>query len=180
MSKALGHSSIRSAVIISGNPECFIAGADISMLAACKCEEEFYKLSREAQEQLSILEHSSKPVVAAIMGSCLGGGLELALACQYRIAVNDKKTVIGLPEVKLGILPGAGGIHRVLKLSNSYLDAIQFVLTGKNIDAKKAMKSGLIHHVVEPLGPGIAPAKVRTRDYLEEVAIDVARQVHII
>lgn len=101
--------SINSAVVISGKPGCFIAGADISMLEQCKTAEDATKISHEGQIMFDRLEESSKPIVAAISGSCLGGGLELALACRYRIATKDKKTSLGLPEVMLGLLPGAGG-----------------------------------------------------------------------
>lgn len=101
--------SITSAVVISGKPGCFIAGADISMLEKCKTAADAEKISEEGQIMFSRMERSTKPIVAAINGSCLGGGLELAMACHYRIATKDKKTSLGLPEVMLGLLPGAGG-----------------------------------------------------------------------
>ena len=103
-------------MLISGKTSSFIAGADIGMLQSCQTEDEMYTLSREGQRIFDILEGSKKPVVSAIMGSCLGGGLEVALATHYRIAVNDKKTVLGVPEVKLGLLPGSGGTQRLPKL----------------------------------------------------------------
>lgn len=101
--------SITSAVIISGKPGCFVAGADISMIEKCKTPADAEKIAEEGQQMFHRLEQSKKPVVAAINGSCLGGGFELALACHYRIATKDKKTSLGLPEVMLGLLPGAGG-----------------------------------------------------------------------
>lgn len=85
------------------------------MLQACKSSQEVEELSRRGQTLLQELENSKKPVVAAIMGSCLGGGLEVALSCHYRVAVKDKKTVLGVPEVMLGLMPGAGGTQRLPK-----------------------------------------------------------------
>nr|CAG4645367.1 EOG090X01G2 [Lynceus sp. MCZ IZ 141354] len=114
-----------------------------------------------------------KPVVAAIMGSCLGGGLEVALACHYRLAVTDKKTVMGLPEVLLGLLPGGGGTQRFPQLT-SLLTALDMILTGKTVKADKAKKLGLVDAIVKPLGPGLKPADERTLEYLEEVAIATA------
>lgn len=98
--------SISAAVLISGKPGNFIAGADISMLEKLKTREEVTEVSRSGQEILAEIENSKKPIIAAIQGQCLGGGLEVALACHYRIAVKDKKTGLGLPEVMLGLLPG--------------------------------------------------------------------------
>lgn len=85
------NASVQSAVIISAKPGCFVAGADISMLEKCKSAQEATTISHGAQILFDRLERSRKPVVAAISGVCLGGGLELALACHYRIATKDKK-----------------------------------------------------------------------------------------
>ncbi|NEU32993.1 fatty acid oxidation complex subunit alpha FadJ, partial [bacterium LRH843] len=112
LTKASHDSSVKASVLISGKPGCFIAGADINMLAACKTYDEVKAISLEGQKMLEGVEKSTKPVVAAIMGPCLGGGLEVALACHYRIAVKSSKTAMGLPEVMLGLLPGAGGTQR--------------------------------------------------------------------
>lgn len=90
--------NVKSAVIISAKPGCFVAGADISMLESCQTAEEATKISHEAQIMFSRMERSPKPIVCAINGICLGGGFELALACHYRIATKDKKTGLGLPE----------------------------------------------------------------------------------
>ena len=109
-------SSAAGVVLISGKPDCFIAGADISMLEKCKSAQEIEELSRGGHVFLNRLANSPKPVVTAIMGSCLGGGLEVALATHYRIAVKDKKTSLGLPEVMLGLLPGGGGTQRLPRL----------------------------------------------------------------
>ena len=101
--------SIKAVVLSSGKKNSFVAGADISMLAACHSVEEATKLSRQGQEIFDKLENLTVPVVAAIHGPCLGGGLELAMACHYRVVSDSAKTALGLPEVQLGLLPGGGG-----------------------------------------------------------------------
>ncbi|KAF7240054.1 hypothetical protein EG68_08621 [Paragonimus skrjabini miyazakii] len=122
-------------------------------------------------------ETCKKPLVAAIMGSCLGGGLELALACHYRIAVDTRQTVIGLPEVKLGLLPGGGGTQRMLSLCPGIDQSLQQILTGSYLSATKAKRVGLVHQVVAPLGPGVMPPTENTMAYLESVAITCARDL---
>ncbi|CAJ0577686.1 unnamed protein product, partial [Mesorhabditis spiculigera] len=91
--------SVKGIVLMSGKPNSFVAGADITMLSKAKDVADAQRMSSEGQKQFARLADSKKPIVAAIMGSCLGGGLELAMACHYRIAVNDKKTQLGLPEI---------------------------------------------------------------------------------
>ncbi len=88
-------------------------------------------------------------MVAAIHGACLGGGLEAALACAYRIATDHPKTVLALPEVQLGIFPGAGGTQR-LPRTVGLQAALDMILTGKNVRARKAMQIGLVHELVHP------------------------------
>ncbi|XP_068437005.1 hydroxyacyl-CoA dehydrogenase trifunctional multienzyme complex subunit alpha b [Clinocottus analis] len=168
--------AVKSAVLISSKPGCFIAGADINMIQACNNVEEVTKLSQEGQRMLERLEKSPKPVVAAINGACLGGGLEFAIACQYRIATKSKKTVLGTPEVMLGLLPGAGGTQRLPKMVG-LPSAFDMMLTGRNIRADKAKKMGLVNQLVDPLGPGLKTPEERTMDYLEEVAIEYARGI---
>ena len=101
--------SVKAVVLISGKPENFIAGADIEEFTTLRTADEAATLSRTGQELIQRIEDFPKPVVAAIHGACLGGGCELAMACTWRIATDHPKTVIGLPETMLGILPGAGG-----------------------------------------------------------------------
>ena len=169
-------SSIKGAVIISGKPDSFIAGADIRMLKRCKNAAEATAISKEGQDFFELLERSPKPIVSAIMGQCLGGGLELAMATQYRIAVKDKKTKLGLPEVMLGLLPGAGGTQRLPRLID-IPTALTMMLTGKQLNAQKAKRLGLVDLTIEPLGPGLKSPKDNTLEYLEEVAVDVAKQL---
>lgn len=175
-SKARNDSSVNSIVVTSGKAGCFIAGADISMLEKCKTAEEMTSLSKKGQDIFRDVENCEKPVVAAIMGSCLGGGLEAALGCHYRIAVDNKKTNLGVPEVMLGLLPGAGGTQRLLR-EIPMTDAIDMMLTGKNVPAKKAKRLGLVDHLVSPLGSGLKDADTRTLEYLHEVAVQTAQSL---
>ncbi|KAF8561664.1 hypothetical protein P879_10454 [Paragonimus westermani] len=169
--------SLKSAVFISGKPGCFIAGADINLMMDCTTEAESHQMSSSLQTLMMRFETCKKPLVAAIMGSCLGGGLELALACHYRIAVDTRQTIIGLPEVKLGLLPGGGGTQRMLSLCPGIDQSLQQILTGSFLSATKAKRVGLVHQVVAPLGPGVMPPAENTMAYLESVAITCARQV---
>lgn len=121
--------SVRGIVIMSDKPNSFIAGADIGMLENCKSAEEAEKISHEGQMYFDRIEKSKIPVIAAIMGTCMGGGLELALACHYRIAVNTPKTQMALPEVMLGLLPGGGGTQRLPRLI-AIDEALQLMTTG--------------------------------------------------
>uniref|UniRef100_A0A8C7FTW1 Trifunctional enzyme subunit alpha, mitochondrial n=1 Tax=Oncorhynchus kisutch TaxID=8019 RepID=A0A8C7FTW1_ONCKI len=174
--EVLANDAVQSAVLISSKPGCFIAGADINMIQACNTSEEVTKLSQEGQKMFARIEKSPKPIVAAINGPCLGGGLEFAIACQYRVATKSKKTVLGTPEVMLGLLPGAGGTQRLPKMVG-IPGAFDMMLTGRNIRADKAKKMGLVHQLVDPLGPGLKSPEERTIEYLEEVAIQCAKGI---
>lgn len=176
MSEVWANNAVQSAVLISTKPGCFIAGADINMIQACNSEEEVTKLSQEGQKMFEQIEKSPKPIVAAINGSCLGGGLEFAIACQYRVATKSRKTVLGTPEVMLGLLPGAGGTQRLPKMIG-LPSAFDMMLTGRNIQADKAKKMGLVDQLVDPLGPGLKSPEERTIEYLEEVAIECAKGI---
>lgn len=167
---------IQAAVLISGKPGCFIAGADITMLEKCKTADEATNVSRSGQQILGNIESCKKPIVAAIQGACLGGGLETALACHYRIAVKDKKTGLGLPEVMLGLLPGAGGTQRLQKLT-SIPNTLDMALTGRTVKADKAKKLGIVDLLVDPLGPGLDTPENQTHKYLEETAVTIAKQL---
>ncbi len=139
--------SLRGIVLLSGKKGSFVAGADINMLANCKTSEEATALSRQGQMIFDQLESLPIPVVAAIDGACLGGGLELALACHARVCSDSPKTALGLPEVQLGLLPGSGGTQRLPKLVGIQ-KALDMMLTGKQLRAKQALKAGLVNDVV--------------------------------
>jgi len=164
---------IKSAVLASGKPGCWIAGADIKMIEKVKSAAEAASLSKQMQDILFRVEKSPKPFVAAIMGSCMGGGLETAMACQYRVAVDGMKTSLSVPEVMLGILPGGGGTQRLPALTG-VLNTLDMALTGKNLKAKKAKNVGLVDTVIAPLGPGMEPAETATLKYLEKVSVGIA------
>lgn len=147
LSDIKANSQLKGLVFISGKPDSFIAGADISMLDGCKTAEEAQAIGRMGQQMFDQLEQLPIPLVAAIHGPCLGGGLELAMACHARIATSDNKTVLGLPEVQLGLLPGSGGTQRLPKLVGLQ-KALDMILTGKQLRAKQAKKAGLVDDVV--------------------------------
>ena len=101
--------SVRAVLLMSGKPDGFIAGADIEQFVALPNQAAAEALSRDGQATMDRLAAFPKPIVVAIHGACLGGGLELVLACDWRIATDSPKTQLGLPEVQIGLLPGAGG-----------------------------------------------------------------------
>ncbi|XP_039312295.1 trifunctional enzyme subunit alpha, mitochondrial isoform X2 [Solenopsis invicta] len=170
------NSLVNSAVIISGKPDNFIVGADITMLQSLPDAEAGYQLAKDGHRIMDLIANSTKPIIAAINGSCLGGGLEVALACHYRLAVNNKQTNLGLPEVRLGLLPGGGGTQRLPQLV-PLATALDMVLTGKNLKPDKAKKVGLVDIVVNRLGPGVALPEENTIRYLEETAIKTAQDI---
>ena len=141
--------TVNGAVLISGKPDVWIAGADIEEFQELKTAADAERLSRDGQMMLDSLERLRVPIIAAIHGACLGGGLETALACRYRIATDHPKTILGLPEVQLGLIPGAGGTQR-LPRKLGLTSALDLILTGKNVRAKKALQLGLVEEMVHP------------------------------
>jgi 3-hydroxyacyl-CoA dehydrogenase/enoyl-CoA hydratase/3-hydroxybutyryl-CoA epimerase len=137
----------RALVVRSAKPSGFIAGADIREFTAFKGPEDAFALIRAGQAVLDRLEALPCPTIAAIHGFALGGGLELALACRYRIAVQDESLALGLPEVQLGIHPGFGGTVRSVRLLG-VRPAMELMLTGKPVRADKALKIGLVDRLV--------------------------------
>ncbi|WP_042290768.1 fatty acid oxidation complex subunit alpha FadJ [Citrobacter sedlakii] len=138
---------LRGVVFISAKADNFIAGADINMIGNCASAQEAEALARQGQQLMAEINGLPVPVIAAIHGACLGGGLELALACHERICTDDSKTVLGLPEVQLGLLPGSGGTQRLPRLVG-VSTALEMILTGKQLRAKQALKMGLVDDVV--------------------------------
>ncbi len=142
-----GEIGSRAAVIASDKPGVWIAGADVEQLARITTAAGGEALSRAGQALLDRREPRGGPVVAAIDGAALGGGLELALASAYRIASDAPKTKLGFPEVQLGLLPGAGGTQRLPRLIG-IANALDLMLTGRQLDARRARKIGLVDEVV--------------------------------
>ncbi|HDM8172142.1 TPA: fatty acid oxidation complex subunit alpha FadJ [Vibrio harveyi] len=152
-------SGVKGMIIHSLKPDNFVAGADVRMLEACTTANEAEALAKQGQELFQQLSDLPYPVVAAIHGPCLGGGLELALACDYRVCTDSDKTRLGLPEVQLGLLPGSGGTQRLPRLIG-LLPSLDLILTGKQLRAKKAKKLGVVDACVP-----------------ETILLDVAKQL---
>ncbi len=143
--------AVRAFVLASGKPEGFIAGADVKILETMKTAEEIQAMSRRGNALLKRMSESPKPVVAAVHGAALGGGLEVALACRYILASDDPSTVLGAPEVMLGLLPGGGGTQR-LPRRVGLPSALPMLLTGQRIRARRALKMGLVDALTTPGG----------------------------
>ncbi len=138
---------VKAVVFTSGKKDSFLAGADITMLQQVKTADDGERVSKAGHRAMNRIENFPKPVVAAIHGVALGGGLELAMACHARVATDSKRTKLGLPESQLGLLPGAGGTQRLPRLIGVQ-PALDMMLTGKQIPAKRALKLGLVDEVV--------------------------------
>ncbi|EGR2794564.1 fatty acid oxidation complex subunit alpha FadJ [Vibrio navarrensis] len=136
-------SGVKGLIVHSLKPDNFVAGADVRMLEACKSADEAESLASQGQTLFQQLSDLPYPVVAAIHGPCLGGGLELALACDYRVCTDADATRLGLPEVQLGLLPGSGGTQRLPRLIG-LLPSLDLILTGKQLRAQKAKKLGVV------------------------------------
>ena len=149
LGRAAEDPALTSIVFTSGKQDGFIAGADVQALQRLRTAEEAAALSRSGQQAMARLEEigKRKPIVAAIHGAALGGGLEVALACTYRIATDDRRTQLGQPEVQLGLIPGAGGTQRLPRLIG-IAEALDLILTGKSVRASKARRLGLVDEVV--------------------------------
>ncbi|MBX3021272.1 MAG: enoyl-CoA hydratase/isomerase family protein [Bdellovibrionales bacterium] len=139
----LKKSSFKAVVMVSRKSKIFIAGADIEEIKRINTKEEFNKVLTQAHEIFNALEDLPLVTIAAINGACLGGGCEMVLACDYRIASDSPDTKIGLPEVKLGILPGFGGCVR-LPRTVGLPASLDIILAGKAVDGRKAEKIGLV------------------------------------
>ncbi len=143
----LSQSEDTKVVVISGvGKKSFIAGADITMFEG-KSPTSIRKIILELQETLNKLEDLPFPVIASINGYCLGGGIELAMACDLRIASNT--AIIGQPEIKLGLIPGAGGTQRLSRIVGTGR-AKEIIFLGDNVDAESAKSFGLVNWVVPP------------------------------
>ncbi|MBC7665870.1 MAG: enoyl-CoA hydratase/isomerase family protein [Caulobacter sp.] len=140
--RLVADASIKGLVLASGKKD-FLAGADVDRLRALSSAQEAFDESMRFKKLLRRMELGGKPVVAAINGKCLGGGLEIALACHHRIVLDDGKAKLGLPEVKLGLLPGGGGTQRLPRLVGMQ-QALQWMGEGSDIRAAQALKSGLV------------------------------------
>ena len=141
-----GQNAEVTGIIFRSGKDSFIAGADIAMIDNATTSEEVAALSQALQDTTLLIEKLSKPTAAVIHGACLGGGLEIAMAFDYRVASTHKSTKLGLPEVQLGLLPGGSGTQRLSRLVD-LPTALDLTLTGKQVPAKKALKIGLVSDV---------------------------------
>jgi 3-hydroxyacyl-CoA dehydrogenase/enoyl-CoA hydratase/3-hydroxybutyryl-CoA epimerase len=156
-----GNRDVKALIVRSGKAESFIAGADIAEIRDITDARKGEQLIRKGQDIFLKLERLPFPTVAAIHGPCLGGGLELALACSHRVISNDPKTALGLPEVRIGIIPGFGGTQRLPRLVG-LTNALDMILTGRSVYPRKAKKIGLADSVTY-------------RELLEQVATNTAK-----
>lgn len=146
LDKTLGELGDAKVVIITGAGKLFSAGADIKELAKISSGEEARQFSESCHRVLRKIETSKRPVIAAINGHCLGGGLELALCCHIRIAFEGAR--LGQPEINLGIIPGAGGTQRLPRVAGSSM-ALEMLLTGEPLSAEEANTYGLVNRVTK-------------------------------
>jgi 3-hydroxyacyl-CoA dehydrogenase/enoyl-CoA hydratase/3-hydroxybutyryl-CoA epimerase len=156
--------TIRGVVFKSGKSGSFIVGADVNELKELQGAEAARALSQKGQKIFKDLSELPVPTVALISGSCLGGGLEFAMACTYRIADDDRRTLVGLPEVLLGLIPGWGGTVRLPRLIGLE-DSLGMILTGEMLNGRQARSKGLLHDVVPT-------------EALDHVAAEVIRRHH--
>lgn len=145
----LRKSNFKAVVFKSNKSKIFIAGADIDEIRAMTSKDQFEKAVMGGQDIFNILEDLPMPTIAAIHGACAGGGCEFIMACDYRIATDDPSTRIGLPETKLGIIPGFGGCVRMPRIIGLPA-ALDIILAGKLERAQKALKIGLVDQLVHP------------------------------
>lgn len=149
------------AVVVRGAGKHFMAGAELNEFAAIDTRDEAARVSALGHSLMDRIESFGKPVIVAISGACLGGGLELALACHIRIAAED--AIFGLPEITLGIIPGAGGTQR-LPRAIGLSRALEWILTGERFDARVAEQWGLV-------------SKVCPRETVVEESLDLACRI---
>ena len=159
-----------SGVIITSAKKTFFAGGDLKMLIGVQKGDEssFFKANEINKSYLRRLEKLGKPVVAAINGAALGGGCEICLACHHRISLNNPKIQIGMPEVSLGLLPGAGGIVRTIRMLGLQ-NALPLVLEGKRLKPEKALKAGLIDELADTVDDMMQKAVLFIRSNPEAV-----------
>src|SRR5262249_17723510 len=147
LNKVAADDQMKAIVLLSGKPEMFISGADLHEISKFTTKEQAEAISRRGQKIFNFLAHYPKPTVVGIHGMCLGGGLELALCCDRRIATTDAATVIGLPETKLGFIPGLGGTQRLPRLIG-LKEALEIILTADPVSPSRAKSMGIIDELV--------------------------------
>lgn len=160
--KALDQPGPPKVIILTGNGDIFSAGAELKELAQSRTSEEAEAIVSDAKQLFHVIENCNKPVLAAINGLCLGGGLELSLACHLRLGAENAR--FGFPEINLGLMPGAGGTQRLPRLIG-ISKSFQIILTGELFSAQEAFDLGLIN--------GIAP-QGRVLEATRKIALKIA------
>src|SRR3954449_10636911 len=162
-------------VVVTSAKKTFFAGGDLNDLKKVSSEnaDEFAAAVRDGKAVLRRLETLGKPVVAAVNGAALGGGFEIALACHHRIVVDDSKAVVGFPEVQLGLLPGAGGVVRTVRMLGIATALMQLLMQGQRLKPAAAKELGVVDEIVatrEELVPA-AKAWIKARAGGDEVCV---------
>jgi len=166
---ALGDEAVKVLIITGAGQMAFVAGADINEINQIESPEHAKELSRAGHDVFNKIETSKKPVIAAINGVCLGGGLEMAMACHLRVAGDRAR--MGQPEINLGIIPGWGGTQRLPRIVGPS-KAAEMILTGDAITAQEAYRLGLLNKVV-PMGDVLKEAKGLARKIAGKSAVTV-------
>ena len=155
--KRVQEDDVTGVIITSGKP-AFVAGADIDGLIQLTDAKQAFEMCEALKAGLRAFETLGKPVVAVVNGTALGGGLEICLACHRRIVVNNPKAKFGFPEVKLGLLPGGGGVTRLPRMLGLQ-DSFSYLMEGKEVGPEKAVSVGIMDELAESVEDGIAKAK---------------------
>jgi enoyl-CoA hydratase len=163
-------------IVFTGAGKVFIAGADISELNDFTTAQEGAESLINGQELSNLMMHADKPIIAAINGFCLGGGMEMALACHIRLA--DETATLGLPEIKLGIIPGYGGTQRTPRLIGR-ARALELILSGNFINGKQAEAYGLVNRAV-PKGTVVEEAMKLAKDISSKSRIAVGAAIRAV
>ncbi|MCW2278780.1 enoyl-CoA hydratase/isomerase family protein [Heliophilum fasciatum] len=169
--------TVGALVLTGAGEKAFVAGADIGELQALETSMAFVAKARRGQNLFARLEDLSKPVIAAINGFALGGGLELALACDIRFAADSAR--MGLPEINLGLIPGYGGTQRLARLIGEG-QAKMLIFSGKPVTATRALELGIVENVL-PAGELLAEAKKLAAELAEKAPVALAlakRAIH--
>lgn len=175
MAEAQHEATVKAILLTGAGPKSFIAGADINEFLSLGTAES-RQFAERGQEVLFQIEHSAKPVVAAINGFALGGGCEVAMACHLRVASEEAR--LGQPEVKLGIIPGYGGTQRLTKLVGKG-KALEMMLTGNPITAAEAYRIGLVNYV-QPAGQLLEFSLGLIRQMLDKAPIALAKVIEAV
>ena len=171
--------AIKGVVFVSMKEGNFCAGADLEQMHDAQQRRSFQEIEQlviTAHRLLDAMGRSPKPFVAAVEGACLGGGLELVLACHMRIASTHPRTCFGLPEVKLGILPGFGGTQRLPRLIGLPA-ALDMITTGKTIFARQALRMGLVEGMVTSIASNVRTLENIQKETLVQAAIAQAHEL---